>query len=163
MEMEGSFSKLKPAERDALLAAGEHRHFATGDTVLDQGGEREEAVYVVADGVLRIERQLRVRAAYRLDDKGSPVRAATSGQDAKPTRLVLQRLTKGSIFGEMSFLAASAGTTEIVAEKDSDVIYISRAAVQKIMDTDVGFAGRFYHSLTVTLTRRIRQTNKLVT
>ena len=160
--MDGSFSKLKPAERNALLAAGQRHHYAAGDIVLEQGAKRDETIYVVAEGAVRIERQLRVRAAYRLDDKGNPVRA--SDPDGKPerTRLVLQRLGKGSIFGEMSFLVTAVGTTEIVAEEDSEIIHIARNAVRDLMDSDTAFAGRFYHSLAVTLTRRIRQTNKLV-
>lgn len=162
MEMDGSFSKLKAAERDALLAAGERRRYAVGEAVLRQGGERAEMIYVVAEGALRIERQLRVRASYRMDASGNPLRTTGEGEAQERTRLVLQRLGRGSIFGEMSFLVAAQGTTDIIAEEDSEVVHIPRAAVQALMDEDVTFAGRFYHSLAVTLTRRIRQTNKLV-
>lgn len=163
MEMDGSFSKLTADEREALLGAGERQNYAKGDLVLGQGGDREETIYVVSEGAVRIERQLRVRASYRLDEQGRPVRSQPDDDDDdRPTRIVLQHLGKGSIFGEMSFLVMAKGTTDIVADEDSEIIHIPRSAVSRLMDQDAGFTGRFYHSLAVTLTRRIRQTNKLV-
>jgi len=162
MQMDSSFSKLKPAERQSLLAAGSSRTYRPGEIILRQGGGREETIYVIARGAVRIERELRVRASYRLDAYGRPVRETPSGSVMERTRLVLQRLAKGSIFGEMSFLIQATGTTDVVAEEEAEIIHIPRGAVKQMIDTTPGFAGRFYHSLAVTLTRRIRQTNKLV-
>ena len=162
MQMDSSFSKLKPAERQALLATGTHRTYRPGEIILRQGGGRDETIYVVARGAVRIERELRVRASYRMDADGRPVREIPTGPTKERTRLVLQRLAKGSIFGEMSFLIQATGTTDVVAEEESDIIHIPQSVVERMMSSTQGFAGRFYHSLAVTLTRRIRQTNKLV-
>jgi len=162
MQMDSSFSKLKPAERQALLAAGASRAYRPGEVILRQGGGRDETIYVIARGAVRIERELRVRASYRLDADGRPIREVPTDATKERTRLVLQRLAKGSIFGEMSFLIQATGTTDVVAEEQSEIIHISQSAVERMMAGTPGFAGRFYHSLAVTLSRRIRQTNKLV-
>lgn len=162
MQMDSSFSKLKAAERQALVAAGVSHSYRTGDIILRQGDSRDETIYVITRGAIRIERELRVRASYRLDANGRPIREIPSEPSKEHTRLVLQRLGKGTIFGEMSFLVQATGTTDVVAEEPSDIVHIPQAAVQKLMAETPGFAGRFYHSLAVTLTRRIRQTNKLV-
>ncbi len=162
MQTDGSFSKLKPTERQALIACGASHTYLPGETTLRQGENRDEVIYVIARGSVRIERELRIRASYRLNEKGQPIREIPHDPGKERTRLVLQRLEKGSIFGEMSFLIQAIGTTDVVAEEPSDIVHIPQDAVERMMAETPGFAGRFYHSLAVTLTRRIRQTNKLV-
>ena len=162
MEINGSLSKLLAVERASLIAAGKRLTFKAGAVILEQGGEREEAIYVVEGGLVRIERQLRLRASYRLSETENRVERRRDLADDEPTQLVIARLGPGSIFGEMSFLVRSPGNTSIVAEADSGIVFVDRPGVDRLMNADPDFAGRFYHSLAVTLTRRIRATNKLV-
>ena len=162
MEMDGSFSKLTPGERKALLAAGAPNSYGVGQPILTQGGTRERTMFVVTRGGVRIERELRVRASYRMQQGSKRVERHRDPNDADRTHLVLQRLGPGEIFGEMSFLVQATATTRVVAEEDSEVVHIGPDVVQRMMAADPTFAGRFYHSLAVTLTHRIRQTNKLV-
>src|SRR5205823_5920982 len=78
--IENTFRFLRPEDRTTLIESAPLRSFAEGDVIIRQGGRRQ-ALYIVQEGVVRIEVQARAR------------------------RVVLARLVPGEVFGDMSFLS----------------------------------------------------------
>ena len=60
------FGRLRARERKALLASADKRSFERGQHLIDQGTS-QNAIYVIEDGEVRVERRLRVRAKYVVD------------------------------------------------------------------------------------------------
>jgi CRP-like cAMP-binding protein len=109
--------------------------FRRGETILLEGG-LHRALMVVRSGAVRVER-------------------AEQGQG-----ITLAQLGAGEIFGEMGFVENAPASASVIAETDGMVDVIDAAALQSVMASEPGFAVRFYHSLAVTLTTRLRQTSR---
>ncbi len=68
-------------------------------------------------------------------------------------------LGPGDVFGEMSFIDCQPSSATLVADGDLRVLCFDREAVAKMIDNDHEFGARFYHSVLLTMCRRIRKTN----
>ena len=72
---------------------------------------------------------------------------------AKPIRLGC-----GEVVGEMSFIESRPPSATVTAVEDSVVLSIPRPKLAAKLKADSGFAARFYHSLAVFLSHRLRDT-----
>ena len=133
----GTLGKLTPADWDMLMARAEHRAYHYNDVILHQGSVGE-ALFAIADGEVRIEREITGRSAQ------------------------LARLGPGSVFGEMSLLDEAGASASVIADGKVEVIYWAGADLAALLRGDPGFAARFYQSLATTLSRRLRATNDLI-
>ena len=77
-------------------------------------------------------------------------------------RVPLARLGPGEIFGEMSFVENETASASVIAHGDVEIEMIDRANVDSLLGSMPSFAARFYHSLALILSRRVRQTNTVV-
>ena len=133
----GTLGKLTAADWDTLMARAETRQYRYDDVILAQGFVGA-ALYVIADGEVRIER-------------------ANAGRSAQ-----LARLGPGSVFGEMSLLDEAGASASVIADGKVEVICLDGADLGALVRADSGFAARFYQSLATTLSRRLRATNELI-
>jgi hypothetical protein len=90
-------------------------------------------MYLLRDGFVRIER------AYL----GQAIAVARRGP--------------GEFFGEMSFLESGVASASAVADCDVEVAIVSTADVQSLLASVSGFATRFYQSLALALSQRLRE------
>jgi CRP-like cAMP-binding protein len=67
------------------------------------------------------------------------------------------RLGPGELVGEMSFLSGEAASASVVALEASRVLALPRAVLDEKIAADTGFAARFYRSLAVVISRRLRE------
>jgi CRP/FNR family cyclic AMP-dependent transcriptional regulator len=67
-------------------------------------------------------------------------------------------LLAGEIVGEMSLVDSRPPSASVVAARDSQVLVLSRAALNRKLSADGAFAGRFYKGLAVLLADRLRKT-----
>ena len=74
----------------------------------------------------------------------------------------IARLANGSVFGEMSFLDKAGASASVVADGSVGVIHIKNEDIDELIEGDPAFGSRFYHSLAITLSRRLRATNRIV-
>ena len=162
VEFGNTFSRLRPDERDALLAGARRRTYEPGAMILEQGQAYAKTLGVVAEGRVRVLRRLNVRASYRVDKESGRVAGQRSGAEAPETRVELARLGEGAIFGELSFLDQDQISADVVAETTAAIQFIDGDEIAGFMARDAGFAGRFYQSLALTLSRRVRATNKMI-
>jgi CRP/FNR family cyclic AMP-dependent transcriptional regulator len=97
-----------------------------------------DSLYFITDGRVRIER-------------------ADNGEIS-----ALAEIGVANIFGEMSFLEKSKISASVIAESHVVVLKIPGVGLQALIAEDVEFGQRFYRSVAVTLSRRLRATNNLV-
>jgi CRP-like cAMP-binding protein len=73
----------------------------------------------------------------------------------------LARLGSGEILGEMSFVDANPPSATVTAVDDGAVMGLSRRLLQERLNNNTSFAARFYYSLALFLSDRLRATSKL--
>lgn len=72
----------------------------------------------------------------------------------------LATLTVGDVCGEMSFLEASNASASVVASKASTVEFLSADELSDVFLSFPHLASRFYRSMALTLSRRLRATSQ---
>jgi len=130
-------NKLTIQDWVAFFKAGERIAYSHREQILE-AGETNDAIHFLADGELSVE----------------------GTRDGKVTELA--RLTSGALFGEMSYLEKSVASANVYADGSAEVVKVDRDAMKRLLDQPDGFGERFYHSLAVTLSRRLRATNPRV-
>ena len=125
--------KLKDADVDWLVSAGKRRRLPAGSALI-QSGEAVESVYIVVDG-----------------------RAEVSVADT-----VLNTVSTGEVVGELSFLDSRPPNASVTCTEETTVLAVPRPDLQAKLDSDDGFASRFYRALGVFLADRLRQTTQHV-
>jgi CRP/FNR family cyclic AMP-dependent transcriptional regulator len=63
----------------------------------------------------------------------------------------------GQICGEMSFLEDAPASANVVAQQDVDAFYIDRQTLESLFELFPHLASRFYRSLAMNLSRRLRE------
>ena len=158
MKNEASFQKLTGQQRSALFKGAVRLTFGPGDVIIRQG-ETQDSIYVMDSGQVRVERRLRVRAKYMIEDGELRVQRSTGPQDETYTNVEIARLGEGSVFGEMSYLDPLPVSANVIAEGEVAVLRIDAKTIDRLMKEDPAFAAAFYHSLATTLARRLRVTS----
>ncbi len=133
----GILSKLNDHDWARMQECGEVRTFDVGETILIEG-DASDTLFLVRDGEVRVER----------DIGGSMVELA--------------RVGAGGIFGEMSMLEKSAASASIVTTEPVEIVRLNNATIEALIDEDEGFGLRFYQSLAVSLSSKLRATNEVV-
>ncbi len=150
MRFQDTFSELEDSERETFLGLGTPRSFTAGDVILEQNVEHR-GFWVITKGEAGVEQRLRVVGRYKSKDK-APIE--------KTVRIEVDRMGPGEMFGEMSFIDGAPTSARVVAKGDIDLLYIEGDAIQELVEKDLGFKGRFFHSMAKILASRLRAANK---
>lgn len=132
-----TFEKMESSDFQLIFEHGNRMSFARNAVILHQG-LKNNALYVVTQGTVRIERHH--------DD----------------TMTELTKLGPWSVFGEMSYLEQSLASASVIAEDFTTLIRIDGTDIEEFVTQVPGFARRFYQSLAITLSRRLRATNTYI-
>ena len=135
--MEMAYSFLLSSDLKYLEEVGTTLNYADQDTILEQGSTRQ-AIFVVQDGAVRVERRREGRA-YPIADLGP-----------------------GEIFGEISFVRGGGATAAVVAIGRTRVVVVEAVRVNGLLSSIPGFAARFYHSIATTLANRVEYTTNSI-
>lgn len=119
-------AQLTDEDIDWLKTTGRRREVPLGDVLIEQG-KPIEAVFIVLAG--------------RLSVYG----AAGSGD-----------IGVGEVLGEISFVDSRPPSADVVANEDSLVLAVPRRELQARLETDSGFAARFYRAIALLLSHRLR-------
>ncbi len=68
-------------------------------------------------------------------------------------------LGPGEVFGEMSFIDQHPSSATLIADGELRVLCFDRDAIANMIAGDHEFGMQFYHSILLTICRRIRNTN----
>ena len=137
--LDRTFKMLTAEERNGLLEKAERLAFGPGEAIVEEGA-RIESIYVVAKGEVRVTRHFDGTVSAEFVGPRGP----------------------GETLGEMSFVDGLGASATLIADGDVEIVAIPSAEIQKMVEADPSFAGRFYHSLLHTLCRRLRDTNARV-
>ncbi|MHC8508965.1 MAG: Crp/Fnr family transcriptional regulator [Rhodospirillales bacterium] len=137
--LERALKSLSPDDITALETMGQKRTIPNGEAVVEEGME-VDTVFMILRGEGRLVR-------YYLDDMA----AEFTGP-----------LGPGDLIGEMSFVDPAGASARVVADGELEVFVLTRRSIEDHMVVDPTFAGRFYHSILLTLCRKLRRTNRRV-
>ena len=139
MNLDGAFPTLTAAEKEHLLKLARTVTFETGDAVITEG-ETVADLLIIQSGFLRVTRLF-------MDDM--------TVEFAGP-------LGPGEVIGEMSFIDGKGASASLIADGPTEVLAIGRDDITAILDADVAFKARFFESLFLDLSRKLRSTNQRV-
>ncbi len=128
------FNKLTINDWVKLIKLCDRQIYVSNGKILNKG-QINTAIYFLVEGCVRIE------------------------LPADQTPQLLARLSGSAVFGEMSFLDGDAVSADVVAEGTAELLRLERDDLELLVRADKMFGLRFYHSLAVTLSQRIRITN----
>jgi CRP/FNR family cyclic AMP-dependent transcriptional regulator len=126
------FSVLSDSDVEWLAKGGERMHLDPG-AILIPVGARVENLYFVLDGRLAVKTRAGEQIAV---------------------------MESGEILGEMSLVDPAPTTVSVEVVTEATVLRISDAKVREKLETDLGFASRFYRALCVFMADRMRQTTQ---
>ncbi len=139
MNLIGAFPKLNEEERDWLVSKGETASYNSGDVVIKEG--------TVVDSLLLIKSgNLRVTRVY-LDE--------ICAEFAGP-------LGAGEVIGEMSLMDRKGASAALIADGPTEILSVPKDILFNKLNADDSFAARFYESLFLDVTRKLRSTNQRV-
>jgi CRP-like cAMP-binding protein len=115
--------QLSDADVDWMARTGKRIKHVKG-TQLIKFGVRLDQVFLVLDGELSIQ-----------TNKG----------------FELAKVRSGEILGEMSLVDSRPPSASVVVVQDAFVLTLEKSAIQEKLDTDSGFASRFYRSIAIFL------------
>lgn len=129
--MPNTLEYLTATDRNLLSGRAKRLTFAPGQALIREG-DPSWAVWLVLSGKARVERN------------GNPIAV----------------LEEGDVFGEMSFLEAGSASATVLAEGELEVELIESAELHKVFESFPHLGARFFRSIAVTLSRRLRETSR---
>jgi extracellular factor (EF) 3-hydroxypalmitic acid methyl ester biosynthesis protein len=121
-----------------LLAEKARRvSFATGEIVLSEGSEAP-GIFVLRTGRVKIEKRF-----------PSPPHTITT-------------LGPGEVFGEVSFIDSHPASASVIAVEASEADILEKTEVISLLSSVPGLSSRFYQSLALKLSERLRSTTDTV-
>lgn len=119
-----------------------------------------------AEWLVRAGRRVDVPDGEPIIREGEPIDAlffVTGGSfrvTTGPADTELARLGAGEVLGEISFIDDRPPTATVTALQEGTVLSVSRSALARKLETDPGFASRFYRALAVFLADRLRAADR---
>lgn len=122
--------QLSDADVQWMGTAGTRQNIPSGATLITYGVHASH-IYIVLDGELIIQSNTGVEFA---------------------------RVSTGEVLGEMSLLDARPPSASVTAASDVIVLALDKKVLKTKLEKDLAFAARFYRSLAVFLSNRMRTT-----
>jgi extracellular factor (EF) 3-hydroxypalmitic acid methyl ester biosynthesis protein len=135
--LETALRFLTDEDHRLLLERARQQRFGRGDVILVEGS-RQQAIFLVQEGFVRIERA----------HLGHGIAVARRGP--------------GEVFGEMGFLEGESASASVIADEDVVVAVINGADIYALLVSVPGLATRFYQSLALTVSQRLRELGALL-
>jgi CRP-like cAMP-binding protein len=124
--------QLNDSDVEWLSTVGKRQKIAPGTELIREGSDLD-TVYLILDGRMSVW-------------SGGRVKLAT--------------LASGDILGEISLVDSSKTSASVKCEIESVVLAIPKAALSGRLNTDIGFAARFYKALALFLADRMRNATR---
>lgn len=125
---------LTPTDWRFLEEKVRRMKFGRGDVIIRQGSP-SDTLFILRKGAARVE--------------------IISGS----VEHVVTQLQAGDICGEMGFLESTRASASVIAEEEVEADAVSIEELQRLFEQVPRFAARFYHSLALVLSRRLRATS----
>ncbi|MDF3821153.1 cyclic nucleotide-binding domain-containing protein [Leptospira sp. 96542] len=129
--MRKTFTLLTPEDWKVLLALATKESYEAGQIIISEGSE-QTMLYLILEGFVHI--------------------TGINGD----SQMTFDRLGPNEVFGEMSFLENAAASASVIAEDKVSVEKINATNLNSLLASDLGFSSRFYNSLAISLSKRLR-------
>lgn len=134
--MSNTLSYLTEGDWNLLRANASELRYER-DAVVVREGAPARGIMVVKSGTARVE------------------------QAREGVAITLARMGPGEVFGEMALLEDSAASASVIADDPLVVELFERAHVDALLQSDPAFSARLYRSISVHLSRRLRERSQL--
>lgn len=134
----GTFRDLSNDDWKLILDESSSSYYAPNSLIVEQGSD-SPGICLVAEGYVRV--------VLKNDDS--------------PNRM-LARLSAGEIFGEMSFIEEVPTSAQVIAETGVEIVKFDKDHLRRLLASDHAFAARFYKSIALSFSTRLRKTNALI-
>jgi extracellular factor (EF) 3-hydroxypalmitic acid methyl ester biosynthesis protein len=124
---------LTPNDWTLLADKASRASFSKGQIIL-QRGRKSNGIYLILKGTAKVQ----------IPSKPSP-----------------SEIGPGQICGEMSFLEDSPASANVIAAGELEAYYVDRPTLESLFELFPHLASRFYRSLAMNLSRRLRELIKL--
>lgn len=114
------------------LAAHGTKRFMPAGTILIREGETTASLFILLEGQVSIT----IKGGF-----------------------LLATLHPGEILGEISFIDSRPPLATVTAIQNSSVLTVPREVVRRHLESDLGFAARFYRAVALCLANRLRVTS----
>ena len=131
------YNKLTIQNWSGMFKLGERQYILPKTKTLS-AGDTNQTLYFLLDGQVR------------------------TGHHAEDAVTVLANFPSGCIFGEMLILDGDAVSADVITTSMVEVLKFDKADLDELVNTDQSFGLRFFQSLALALSRRLRATNHLV-
>ena len=119
----------------ALITESSHRvTYKRNQVVISKGEDLKQSLFTISSGVARVE---------------------ING-------ITVTRLGAGAVLGELSFLDRSGASASVIADSELGVDVIDGDQLNNFLSSVPGFATRFYASLSLMLSQRLRETTSRI-
>jgi CRP/FNR family cyclic AMP-dependent transcriptional regulator len=119
---------LTPNDWTLLVDRSKRTSFGKGDFLLQQG-KQTKTVYLLITGQARVE---------------------------TPSKVLIAQIGPGEVCGEMAFLESGVASASVIAERDLEACAVEWASLLDLFELFPHMGSRFYRSLAVSLSRRLR-------
>jgi CRP/FNR family transcriptional regulator, cyclic AMP receptor protein len=126
--------ELSDDDIDWMIGCGSREEISAGTALIEQG-EQVDGLYIFLNGNFTVSI------------------ATVGGQDKE-----IAELSTGDIAGEMSFIDSRPPSATVKSTSNSLVLSIPRKELAAKLQMDVAFSSRFYRSLVLLLSSRLRGT-----
>ncbi len=133
------FGELEGSDIEWISNIGKGER-VSNNTVLLQQGEPAKALYILLEGTVSV--------------------SILIGKEGEKFNKEIAKMSTGEIVGEMSFLDGSMPSATVKAADNCFVLALPRESLAQKMQSDLGFARRFYQSFALVLVNRL--TDRLV-
>ena len=133
----GTLRGLSSEDWAWLAQNAKERQFGDGEAIVRQG-DRVAALYILSAGAVRVEHP---------------------GEDGET--VVLARLGRGAMLGEMSFVDTAPANVNVICEGAVAALAIDARVLAQMINGNLEFGFRFYRSVAHTLSQRLRATTAL--
>jgi bacteriocin-type transport-associated protein len=137
-----------------LRQIGRRQALAMG-TKLISAGKPLDCLYLVIEGSLvsavpQINDNPLSRAFAALDDNQNLMKSYR-----QTVGVEIARLASGEVIGEIALVNLQSSTTDVIAIENSQVLAIPLLQLEAKLETDVGFAARFYKAIAILIADRL--------
>lgn len=123
-------SQLDDGDVEWMANAGNRRSLTAGEVIIT-AGKQVESLFIILDGKMSVG----VKNIGEIAELGA-----------------------GEILGEISFVDSTLPYATVMALMDTHVLELPRATIEKRLEIETEFAGRFYKALAIFLADRLRST-----
>ena len=131
--MSDVFHFLTDDDLRLLAEKAKRMSFAAGELLLSEGQE-SAGIYVLRSGRVRVQKR------------------------AISPRRIIATLEPGEVFGEVSFIDNQRVSASVVAIEPTEVDLLGKSEVISLLSSVPGLSSRFYQSLALKLSERLRAT-----